>query len=82
MELYFLLLYFVFTSVPYYGFDYLMSNPLGFSQDNSLTWSKTKPVTTLTQVNCEMIIQSMGINVAPFDRQSLLKNDSDDMPFL
>jgi hypothetical protein len=50
MELYFLLV-FCLTSIPYYGFDYLMSNPLGFfSQDKSLTWSKTKPVTTLTQV--------------------------------
>jgi hypothetical protein len=26
-----------------------------------------------------MIIQSVGVNVAPFDRNSLLKNDSDDM---
>jgi hypothetical protein len=26
----------------------------------------------------EMIIQSVGVNVAPFDRNSLLKNDSDD----
>ena len=79
----FLTFVFCLTSVPYYGFDYLMSNPLGFfSQDKSLTWSNTKPVTTLTQVGKpEMIIQSIGINVAPFDRQSLLKNDSDDMPF-
>ncbi len=74
---------FCLTSIPYYGFDYLMSNPLGFfSQDKSLTWSKIKPVTTLTQIGRpEMIIQSMGVNVAPFDRPSLLKNDSDDMPF-
>jgi hypothetical protein len=28
-----------------------------------------------------MIIQSVGVNVAPFDRNSLLKNDSDDMRF-
>jgi hypothetical protein len=25
--------------------------------------------------------QSVGVNVAPFDRNSLLKNDSDDMRF-
>jgi hypothetical protein len=36
-------------------------------------------VSTLTQLGApEMIIQSVG-NVAPFDRNSLLKNDSDDM---
>jgi hypothetical protein len=29
-----------------------------------------------------MIIQSVGVNVAPFDRNSLLKNDSDDMRFM
>jgi hypothetical protein len=28
-----------------------------------------------------MIIQSVGVNVAPFDRNSLLKNDSEDMRF-
>jgi hypothetical protein len=50
MELY-LTFVFCLTSIPYYGFDYLMSNPLGFfSQDKSLTWSNTKPVTTLTQL--------------------------------
>jgi hypothetical protein len=43
-----------------------MSNPLGF--DKSLT----KPVSTLTSAP-EMIIQSVGVNVAPFDRNSLLK---------
>jgi hypothetical protein len=29
-----------------------------------------------------MIIQSVGVNVAPFDRNSLLKNDSEDMRFM
>jgi hypothetical protein len=35
-----------------------------FSQDKSLTWSSTKPVSTNPIGAPEMIIQSVGVNVA------------------
>jgi hypothetical protein len=58
-----------------------MSNPFRFCQQK-FNLVDTKPDYINTIGKPEMIIQSMGINVAPFDRQSLLKNDSDDMPFM
>jgi hypothetical protein len=38
----YLLHLFLLNIDPYYGFDYLVSNPLGFvSQDRSLVWAKS-----------------------------------------
>lgn len=67
---------FCLTSIPYYGFDYLMSNPLGFlSQDKSLTWTKPEPVKVIRSPE-GAVFRALSMNVAPFDQKDLLKNDA------
>nr|YP_009538402.1 putative chloroplast RF1 [Capsosiphon fulvescens]AWX64091.1 putative chloroplast RF1 [Capsosiphon fulvescens] len=71
---------FCLTSIPYYGFDYLVSNPLGFvSQDKSLVWAKTAPVFKLESplsfnTSSVMKLPPIFFNTSPFDRQSQLKD--------
>nr|YP_009367909.1 hypothetical chloroplast RF1 [Hazenia capsulata]ARK14887.1 hypothetical chloroplast RF1 [Hazenia capsulata] len=57
------------TSIPYYGFDYLVSAPLGFiSQDKALNFFKAKTnYLTLSQDQSGILNESF-INPIPFDR--------------
>jgi len=62
------------TSIPYYGFDYLISAPLGFlSQDKGLEFFKAKSYNPTMSLNKEVLVESY-INPIPFDRPSQMES--------
>jgi hypothetical protein len=68
---------FCLTSIPYYGFDYLVSNPLGFvSQDRSLVWAKSTPTFQIRFFGKEVTqpMPPLFINTSPFDQSALLQD--------
>jgi hypothetical protein len=67
-----------FTTVPYYGFDYLISAPLGFvSQDKALQFMKAKTDYITKTSDERATIANQSINPIPFDRASQMENFSD-----
>nr|AOC61461.1 hypothetical chloroplast RF1 [Rhexinema sarcinoideum] len=66
---------FCFTSVPYYGFDYLVSAPLGFlSQDKALNFLKAKTYYSVSALQLEdVLIYEQALNPIPFDRPSQME---------
>lgn len=61
------------SSVPYYGFDYLVSAPLGFlSQDKALDFIKAKTYYALGDPSSGIMSETF-INPIPFDRPSQLE---------
>lgn len=70
---------FCLTSTPYYAFDYIMANPLGFyGQDKALQWAKPSPQ---LQIKNDLIADKSKIyppfffNPSPFDRTIELKEE-------
>nr|YP_010733684.1 hypothetical protein RF1 [Gayralia brasiliensis]YP_010733758.1 hypothetical protein RF1 [Monostroma nitidum]WEG92955.1 hypothetical protein RF1 [Gayralia brasiliensis]WEG93029.1 hypothetical protein RF1 [Monostroma nitidum] len=62
------------TSIPYYGFDYLVSTPLGFiSQDKTLDFLKTKPYYQVNDPQQNLPWVEFFINPVPFDRPSQME---------
>lgn len=70
------------TSIPYYGFDYLVSAPLGFiSQDKALDFFKAKTTyITLSQDQAGILNESF-INPIPFDRTLQIESKSKESYF-
>nr|AOC61636.1 hypothetical chloroplast RF1 [Gloeotilopsis planctonica] len=66
---------FCFTSVPYYGFDYLVSAPLGFlSQDKALNFLKATTYYSVETAEREpAILYQQAVNPIPFDRPSQME---------
>nr|YP_009367564.1 hypothetical chloroplast RF1 [Pseudoneochloris marina]ARK14530.1 hypothetical chloroplast RF1 [Pseudoneochloris marina] len=65
---------FCLTSIPYYGFDYLVSGPLGFlSQDKALVNLKSKGVHQIKSANGLFDYGEILVNEAPFDRSNQVK---------
>nr|YP_009367477.1 hypothetical chloroplast RF1 [Sarcinofilum mucosum]ARK14443.1 hypothetical chloroplast RF1 [Sarcinofilum mucosum] len=62
------------SSVPYYGFDYLVSAPLGFlSQDKALDFIRAKTYYGVEDLSAGGVIAETFVNPIPFDRTSQLE---------
>lgn len=60
---------FCLTSIPYYGFDYLIASPLGFvSQDKALEFLKAKPNYNVVEPKSGSVFVDAFLNPVPFDR--------------
>ena len=65
---------FCLTSIPYYGFDYLVSAPLGFiSQDRALDFFKAKPYYQIATQSKDKVYGEVFLNPIPFDRTGQLE---------
>lgn len=65
---------FCFTSIPYYGFDYMVSAPLGFlSQDKAFNFLKAKTYYAVS-LGQDAVANEQTINPIPFDRPSQMEN--------
>jgi len=70
------------TSLPYYGFDYLISAPLGFlSQDKALNFLKAK-TEYQTVDKAGAIFDQSFLNPIPFDRTLQMESKSSDFNLL
>nr|YP_636263.1 hypothetical protein RF1 [Tupiella akineta]Q3ZJ04.1 RecName: Full=Uncharacterized membrane protein ycf78; AltName: Full=ycf1 [Tupiella akineta]AAV80685.1 hypothetical protein RF1 [Tupiella akineta] len=72
---------FCLTSIPYYGFDYLVSAPLGFiGQDRALEFFKAKPYYQIATPAKDKVYGEVFLNPIPFDRTGQLELQLSEKP--